>query len=1293
MKPNFPDLVNFEYYASKQEPSIEGSSIMSLHTIEHVYNIVSKRDPLNNQIQFQALSTMAQTFAKTESGEATRPVPLDRVHQLYLFAQQMIENIANNPSRKLMKETAYIMPNQLKTPRTKTMNWIAKQPGRNIREKIAGKRVLAEKTVFVVDTKENKVFYRVVTQLSKEFQNRLAFGVDENAYDLQSMDKQRIAEMKRFLSVFKKVKYSELGELDITKPVIEPNNRLISDKNYAPIWRLYNELNNRKFDIQKNSEHLYSRFEDLAYMYVALTLHDYEALLPVDLPLRIEDQIAHLQAAAYEQEVPLELSYFYESAEPVQDEKIVRVKVFQLGLKRIICETSDGQELIIPASDFPSLAHFGRLRQAEWFSLKTYEPSTPAANKATEAFFARLTMQQSPDKALTISRLKRVGNKYSVEKSEQLQFSIVARDGELQSQRGLPITLELVRGNQSKHFEVFADIKGLNDIVSVILQEVAQIAPFSPQKLQSAEEEPKQIEKLAMDFTRHVASLHMNNELISLEQHYLMCYERATVEQSTLVQPNPRYLYELTKQQTSLFDSFDVNHPQYKANVSNFTNLIQRLHATQHINPSTPFIYMVPDNIDEFSQVDIKKALNIYYKKSFPIWRSVAGALTAQQAVAKKQLKRIIVIDTQGPQVSATQLHLVEKNGQTLFMHYPSYEVDAALEKKLTLHNLCQTYARLYNEKYDLALSEQVLQNLVTSGMIERCIINKKQQLVLTSNEMQPFYLIYDKALYANAIQQWLEVYEHYLVKLRAVSKSNGVTTTVISLMDFDVDAVLLDAVHERILQNIPVYRYETAELLQTVSDERVLSKLLKSEPIWYEYLPDLSLDVIRDGTYDSLQLIKDQFIGNTMGAHELFEIEETLVLSAGQASYLFPLKRGGSLGGKINAVIKHSAFPLKTDLEMGLAIEYKYGYENSYRLMLKPLEKHIAIKELEVQWVQEEKSADNTSVHGYLEVPSGILSLVEIEDAKRYIDEVLEKALEIKYAFIQNDIVRTNSLFALKNMLFKAVYTVRKLLRQEDPAVRHYLIDIVRGEAYAYLKDMKHIIPQNILKGKREGVFLDLFKNALRFVYSFGEHIPREYIDKLIMQFMEDKKGYVEQIYAVLYRNADYRPLLQTVEQSIIEHSKTAIRSLRDSVWRDPNILQQLYEQNYKIVESMYGEIKRELKLSAQRKQVRNMRYTRDCLEVLLAMLALRNEPKFEFLQAGSEKAFKLAKNIRDVDVVLYNQMQCTTPTLLQFELEKPEGLWKLSDMGFVLNAYLTGEVKGNLISVRAITDEGNER
>lgn len=1288
MKPNFPDLINFEYFASNEEPSLEGSSIISLQTIEHIANTISKRDPLNNRVKSQQFAEMVKTMEQTASVQAKRPVPLDHLHQLYLFAQKAMTHIANNPSRKLIKETAYILPNQLKTPRTKTMNWIANQPGRNIREKIAGKRILAEKTAFVVDTKENKVFYRVMTQLSKEFQNRLAFGVDAGAYDGQETDIERIEEMKRFLSIFKKVKYSEVGDLDISKPVIEPNNRLINDKNYAPIWRLYNELNNRKFNIHKNSEFLYSRFEDIAYIYTALLLSDYEAITAVDLPMSLENQVDRLTAQAYEEKAAFHFNYFYESTGQQQEEELVRVKAVQLGMKQVICEAANGEEIIIPASRFPSMVEFAKLRNVEWLSLNTLQAHTPTAG---EPFMARLTLQETPHKKIIVSSLKRNQVIYAVDEQKEISFFIEAREAELLTQRGLPILLRVERDGQQKQFETFADMAGLNEIVGHLCGEIAGIAPFDLTKCEETTKATTEIAKLTMDFTRNIANLYVNNELVPLHHDYLIRYDNATGDEKQLISSNATYLYEFNKQQTSYFDSLDVENEHYQDNISNFTLLMQKLHAHQQINPITPLIYTVPDNIDEFAQVDIKKALNISYKKNFPIWRSVAGAVTMQKDAAKEQLKRLIVIDTQGPQLSATQLKFVEKNNNGLFMHYPSYEVAAELEKKLTLKHLCEAYLALYIEKYKLQLTEQCISNIVTSGLVERCFETKEEQWILPSEQEQPLYLTFDEKLYEIAIARWLDVYERFLRQLKFASKSDTNATALLCLIDFEIDKERLQAIQNSVFPGIPAYRYETAQLLETICDETILQKLLTSEPIWLEYLPDLSLDVIRDGTYDSLQLIKNEYIGNTMGANKLFEIAETLILSAGQTSYLFPLKRGGSLGGKINAVIQHPAFPLKSDLEVNLAIEYKYGYENSYRLILTPIQSHGAIKELEVQWVQEQKVKDAHQVSGHLGVPAGLMSGEEIEAAQNYIDDTLAKVKQLQYTIAADKEVRPNMKFVLKRQLFKGVYMVRKLLRQPLAEVHIYLRDIVASGTYAFLLNMQDEISSKLQKNKSLKNFEDIIVNASRFAHSFGEYIPRTHIDKVIVKFQKNKR-YGEHLYASLYRNSDYKPLVQALETEICTTPKKAIRSLRDSIWRDPSILQNLYAQNYKIVECMYGEIKRELKLSAQRKHVQNILYTRDCLEVLLAMLAVRNKPYFEFMQAGLPKALKLAKNIRDVEAVLYEKQNRTTPTLLEFDLEKPAGLWKLSDIGYVLNAYLTGEVKENLISVRTITDEGEE-
>ena len=1284
MKPNFPDLVNFEYYASNEEPSLEGSSIISLQTIEHIFNTISKRDPLNNSLKSQQFSHMAKTLHNIESQTANRPVPLDRVHQLYLFAQKAMHQLASNPSRKLIKKTAYVTPNQLKTPRTKTMNWIAKQPGRNIREKSAGKRIRAEKTAFVVDTKENKVFFRVMKQIAKEFQSRLTFGIESGNYDNQSIDELRVKEMKQFLSTYKKVKYSELGDLDISKPVIEPNNRLISDKNYAPIWRLYNELNNRKFNIQKNGELMYQHFEDMAYVYVALLLNEYKSVRPIDFPIQVKEDGAYLKTHSYEKNEHVQFNYFYESK--TETDELVRIKALQIGKQRVICERSNGEEFSIDASQFPSKSHFAKLRHEKWISLKTMEPASEATE---ETFFAQVKLTDSPKK-ISISQLKRNGVTYEVVTTKYFTFAIDETDEELQAHRGLPILLTINFDGMQKELHTYADMKGLNEIAQKLLEEVSAIAPLDDVKKDNEIDMEASVNKIAMDFTRNQTSLYVNDELINLENNYLIRYDHATENEHQLILPNRDYLYEFDKQQVNFFDSLDVENDDYKWNINYFTLLIQKLHASQQINPITPLLYLIPDNIDEFAQVDIKKALNICYKKNFPIWRSVAGALRGQHELPKETLSRIIVIDTQGPQMSVTQLKLVEKNNQQIFMHYPSYSVDNVLAKMLTMKHFCEQYVKLYTLKYKLSLSEQCKKNMVTSGMVERCIHQKEEELILQFELNEPFYLVFDQEIYTEVMNQWLNNYEQFLINLKSIFKEGSKATALFHLIDFEVDEVLLSQIHEKILNDLPTYSYTTAQLLETISNESVLEKLLNSTPIWYEYLPDLSLDVIKGGTYDSLQLIKDEYVGNTMGTEKIFEIQETLVLPALQTSYLFPLKRGGSLGGKINAVIKHPAFPLNKDIEVNLAIEYKYGYENSYHLVLHPVEQQASIKELEVQWVKEEKASKDVKVSGYLKVPAGNLTSEEILSGKKYLFDTLNKALEIKRVFKNNDIVRRGALNSLSRQLFQSVYTLRKLLRQDNQEVNQYLQAITKSEGYQYLLNIEEEIPSNIVKGKCEDVFRKLFDHAINFVCSFGEYVPRTYIDHVIQKAKNEAK-YQNHLYALMYRNSSYPLAVKALEKYVYKNPRKAIRSLRDSVWRDEEILQNLYAHNYKILEHMYGEIKRELKVSIHKREISNIRYTRDCLEMLLAMLAIRTKPHFEFLQAGLPKALKLAKNIRDMESILYEKEERTTPTLLQLDLEKPAGLWKLSDIGYVLNAYLTGEVKENLISVRGINNEEN--
>lgn len=1276
MKAVIPDMNSFEIFAASEEPSIEGSSIITLQTIEHLFNSMVKRDPLNNNVQPIALDEMTYKLQPYENVLAKRPVPFDDWHQLYLYAKKSIEHITATPSSKLVKETAYIQPNQLKTPRTKTMNWIANKPGRNIREKLAGRKVLAEKSVFVVDTKENKVFVRVMKQLAKQFQNRMAYSVSQGKYDTQPMDKQRIEEIQRFLSFYKKVKFSELGDLDVSKPITEPNNKLISDKYYAPIWRLYNELNNRKYKSEQKMQHLLQRFENIFLLYVVQRLNEQQDVTPVNRFIEINDETSTITVNNFNAS-SVQFDYFLNAAEI----ETVVVKTVQVGMKRLVCENTKGEQVFIPASHFESLAAFGRTKVGDVFTF-----NSEASGVMPHDGFNRLSVQYDNGLHVSLQKFEQVDGLYKESTQSELIFTLQASNEDAQVNRGIPIILN-VSGMANNSYAAFADVEGLNTLMECVMEELNKLIPLSQQTRNAEIEVASEIETIAFDFTKAVPTLFVDGKIQTINDAYMVEY--AKDDEKRLVPTNAQYLNELDMPVLQLHQIFDVENDAYQTVIQNFLPLLQQTRSKQTIALETPLLYLVPDNIDEFAQMDIKKAMSIQYKKNFPIWRSISAMLHLEKGLEKQTLKRTIVFDTNGPQASATQITLQQRKESALFMHYPAYANNSASAEQLTMTAVCRQYAHLYNEKYKLNLSDQEKEHVLQAGMIENCITSCTPQLLYRSSNKAPIELIFDETLYKFIIAKWMEQFKDYVQSLKSMilMKDEIAPTHIVVLTDFSVVEHTVRTYIKEVLGEVAVIFAKTDVLLTAVAQPEVMQKLVASEPIWYEYLPDLSLEVIREGTYGSLPLIENEYIGNTMGAVKIFEIKETLVLAKNQQQFSFPLKRGGSLGREISAVIKNIALPLKEDLEMKLMIEYKYGFENSYRLVLVPIEPHPKIKEIEVQWISE--GAKESLEMDYIPVPAGLMTEVEKELAIDVIETIFEKVSEFESIVDEDGILYKGLVGSLNRSFLKGTYSLRRLQRQLDEETREELDAFVDYYEYDYLFRMRKHVPAKIREGTRMKEFDDLFREARKFALSFGERVPDEKITKFIKKIERNRRNN-EFIFPMIYRNSHKTEIMEKAETVILNTGFNSIRAIRDMIWRDPEILPNLYKQNAAIIMKLYQLIKNELQSVVQKQdQNVNIKRVRDSCEVLLALMCLRNKPEFPFMKIGSKEMRKMAKLIRDVDSFLYDYVGETIPTLLQFELEKPVGLWKLSDIGYVLNAYLTGDIKDNLITVNDISEE----
>ena len=166
MAPKLSDIGQIEELSASEKPSTEGSWWIMLQTAESICNAASLRDPVNNAYMSEFWSEAAPEVVNFMSQDGNRPLPYDDLMQMVSFCGDQMQEIVKNPRHNLIKVDRMVHPEKAKDIGYKTINWLGKQPGKSVREKMAGKNtLLTQKKEYSYDIKENQVAMMLYFQL------------------------------------------------------------------------------------------------------------------------------------------------------------------------------------------------------------------------------------------------------------------------------------------------------------------------------------------------------------------------------------------------------------------------------------------------------------------------------------------------------------------------------------------------------------------------------------------------------------------------------------------------------------------------------------------------------------------------------------------------------------------------------------------------------------------------------------------------------------------------------------------------------------------------------------------------------------------------------------------------------------------------------------------------------------------------------------------------------------------------------------------------------------------------
>ena len=694
-------------------------------------------------------------------------------------------------------------------------------------------------------------------------------------------------------------------------------------------------------------------------------------------------------------------------------------------------------------------------------------------------------------------------------------------------------------------------------------------------------------------------------------------------------------------------------------NIENFSKYLKNIKDKKNINNKNICIYPTLEALDSDNQKILKSIFDSNFDTNYPIWRSILATYSIKNSDNKTWLKNkdkffVLDLNTEIPSIN-----IIEIEGN-VYKHHPALSLEEIDEENNIINEISlKSYLRKYLEEYiisyNIEMNENEKNNLISSGKIYKIIFDNKKYL---SNDKK-FFLVRDKDVLKNvgsefysSLQKFIsKFFENKIRKLLIISDYLG--------EKYSINKMVIKTMKEE-------------ELL--FGKEEIIEKIKSGKTPWSEYLPNLSLETIKDGHFYNLELIKkNQGVEIILGKESIINISEELVLPKDKKIIRFPLYSRDSNNKKLYFLeIRSDLFPLKENLVVNLEVIYSYGNKEPYKIDLKANE--IDSSKFSTKWTE---NIDKLKIKS-LDYPEKTNKTDGILDIKRILERIDLKSPQLK------DYLKRN-----KNRLRADV--IEEIERGNLEGIKEILD--VNTKILALLE-----ILNNQEKEK------DLLDEIAIFLASFGILIY-DRIDVEILKFEYRKRRTL-----FLYNLNEQLKLKDVLKY---EKDFEIIETVAEISWLDKTFISKLAEKEPKILKSSLKVLTNTLKFFNQKF---GEEYKKWSEKNLLWMLTNRFKNYLEFILAiltikDKEEVLKVL-NKRDILKMLYDikaidrKIQVNYPELkeefnkhmkLNFEEDvikqkKEVGLESMSDLAYTVYCYLSGNNGSEAIKIKEVLDDFND-
>ena len=899
---NAIDSVESIYKALNGRDEIKAKALLML-MLRNWLTEVSSFDPVSGHALHTGIVDFLDALAKSLQDPSLEGEIKDRIYRIVSHTKDAVLAIMEHTRDKILREHAMLPIHAAREIDSNSVQWLSRQPGRTLREKLSGKPYMkAVKRRSSFDTAENRLLRAFLLRLEQiviERQNALLATAEETCEEL-------LVSIQRWLRT---EDAAEIGEWEN----LPPNNTLLQDKRYRKVWDGWIWIQDIDEQITRDSKRIHRDILSVIYWNTLSLLNASGRFRIVQQPISLDYDNFSIAP-----ELPVR-GYLFTTCDSKKRGKIKNIN-YEKRFGFITQES--GVDLFFHKSNLSIKLALDSLSTGD-------EVSFVIGSNRLGEYADDITL---PTVIISVD-FNLTGDKWKIQVGED-KYLLQIVSGNL--------VIEQAQGAKKK---LKIEPAALKEIPKAILS-LVMAAPFEYSASTKNESDSIQMHSTVVDlcsirptFTNNTGSqahlpFRLLRQIWTLKdgtKHVVDCGSAKAISLSDDIE---------SVSMRSLFSHNSTLSDATKSSASMF--FTKKL--SDYIKAGK-LAYLIPDWGNDFDLEGIRKSVNFYFDESTPLPKSIAAIFAWQSSKnfvhdRVRENDFVLVVDSFDGGISITPVQAIyqkelddilpETQGISWERHptviVQNRSIHTAMAQNLD-HNGCQT-------------SEQLLHLFGFEGL---CSDSGEVSFVRDDY----WYHLPDSIREVLTQDLDLNILSNYAIS-NSLNSTNrdcrGVGVFILPLEDtirkpdVRMDYKWLGSAWS------PIKGCQTLNRWQAEADDIAL---------WRDHLSELSIRIVRDGHFENFYLVKDATVTPQRGRTVNIPVEELFTLPAGQTHYSFPLQQGeGNKELQFVAYLKSPAFPLKKATACKLKMTYTYGADDPYELKFIPLDSTEAgFKSIRVEW------------------------------------------------------------------------------------------------------------------------------------------------------------------------------------------------------------------------------------------------------------------------------------------------------------------------------------------------------